>query len=198
MPDRTNVEFVVVECVRSEPAQQLSACAWVTVWLEPECRDSDVCIGHVASLRQHAIRASGVACQPAQTARFPPQSVRIAAIATSRRLSTTTFVGCWMRRAVSNGTGLTGLHHLALRTRRLGAVYSDLNADDRARSPRNHHGDRVRRSAVLPGRLHTRRPDPDTPRADGKRLSDLPARSCCHRPESPRGRHGRRVRTVIA
>jgi hypothetical protein len=72
------------------------------------------------------------------------------------------------------------------------------NADDRARARRHHHGDRVPRSAVLPGRLHTRRPDADTPRADGKRLSDLPARSCCHRPESPRGRHDRRVRTAIA
>jgi hypothetical protein len=36
MPDRTNVELVVVECVPSEPAQQLSACAWLTVCLVPE------------------------------------------------------------------------------------------------------------------------------------------------------------------
>ena len=36
MPDTTNVELVVVEWLRSEPAQQLSACAWVTVCFEPE------------------------------------------------------------------------------------------------------------------------------------------------------------------
>ena len=102
MPVGTNVGLVVVECVRSEPAQQLSACAWLTMCLVPECWDSDLCIGHVASLRQHAIRASGVACQPAQTARFPTLSVSTAAIAARRRLITTTFVECWMCRAVSN------------------------------------------------------------------------------------------------
>ena len=94
LPDRTYVALVAVEWLRSEPAQQLSACAWVILCPDAESWDSDFCIGHVASSRQHAIRASGVACQPAHTARFPAQSVRAAAIAISRRLITITFVGC--------------------------------------------------------------------------------------------------------
>ena len=92
MPAGTNVGFVVVECVRSEPAQQLSACAWLTVCLGPEFWDSDLCIGHAASLRQHAIRASGVACQPAHTAMFPTQSVRTAAIVAKRWPRVATFL----------------------------------------------------------------------------------------------------------
>lgn len=121
MLEGTNVELVVVESVRSEAAQQSSACAWLTACLLPECWDSDLCIGHAASSLQHAMRASGDACQPAQTARFAPQSVRTATIATSRRLSTTTFVGCWMRGAVSNRTGRTAftiwpIEHIVLCT----------------------------------------------------------------------------------
>ena len=65
-----------------------------------------MCTGHVLSSWQHAIRASGVACQPAHIARFPTPSVRTAAIAASRRLKLTTYVGCWRERAVSNRDGL--------------------------------------------------------------------------------------------
>ena len=109
MPETTNVELVFGDCVRSEPEQQLSACACEILCLEPESCDSDLCIGHVASLRQHSIRASGVACQPAQTARFPTLNVSAAAIAANRRLRILTSVGCWMRPALSNPVGRASL-----------------------------------------------------------------------------------------
>lgn len=73
---------------------------------EPDLCDSDLCIGHVASSRQHAIRASGVDCQPAQTARFPAHRIRTAVIAARRRLRVTTYVGCWTPAPVSNLLGL--------------------------------------------------------------------------------------------
>ena len=83
--DTTNAASAVEACVRSDAAaQQLSACAWLITCVEPEPRDSDVCIGHLVPFLQHAIRASGVDCQPAQTEMFPTDSVRTAAIAASR------------------------------------------------------------------------------------------------------------------
>ena len=83
-------------------AQQLSACTWLIARFEPAPRDSDLCIGQVASSWQQVIRSSGVACHPAQTARLPAQSVSTAATAARRRESLTTDVGCWTRGPVSN------------------------------------------------------------------------------------------------
>ena len=104
--DRVNVECVVAERPRSELAQQSSACAWVTECLTPA--ESDLCIGQVLSCWQHTIRASGVACQPAHTARFPTLSARTAAAAASRRLNPITVVGCWRAASVSNRVRRTG------------------------------------------------------------------------------------------
>jgi hypothetical protein len=83
-------------------AQQLSACAWLITCVEPEPRDSDLCIGHLVPFVQHAIRASGVGCHPAQTDTFPTHSVRTAAIAASRLVSVSTYVGCGTTAALSN------------------------------------------------------------------------------------------------
>jgi hypothetical protein len=47
-PDATN-EVRVAESFRSEPAQQLSACAWVTCGVDRDPCDSDLCIGQEAS-----------------------------------------------------------------------------------------------------------------------------------------------------
>jgi hypothetical protein len=71
-------------------AQQLSACAWLITCLEPERRGSELCIGQLVPFVQHAIRASGVDCQPAQTETFPTHSVRTAAIAASRLVRVST------------------------------------------------------------------------------------------------------------
>jgi len=51
---------------------------------------------------QHAIRASGVDCHPAQTDTFPTHSVRTAAIAASRLVSVSTYVECGTTAALSN------------------------------------------------------------------------------------------------
>jgi len=51
----------------SAAAQQLSASAWLTLCLESEDCAAPVCIAHAPPSAQHAIRASGVATQPAHT-----------------------------------------------------------------------------------------------------------------------------------
>src|SRR5262245_40181078 len=71
---------------------------------EPEPCDSDLCIGHFVPFAQHSIRASGVGCHPAHTARFPTQSVRTAAIAARRLTKVTTYLRCGTFAAVSNAT----------------------------------------------------------------------------------------------
>jgi len=101
--DRTNAGSDVEACVRLDAAaQQLSACAWLITCVEPEPRDSDLCIGHVVPFVQHAIRASGVDCHPAQIGRFPTLSVRTATIAASRPVSVSTSVECGTTAALSN------------------------------------------------------------------------------------------------
>src|SRR6476469_2937845 len=94
-PAATNEVRVVAESFRSEPAQQLSACAWVTCCFDRDPCDSDLCIGQEASSWQHAIRAWRVACHPAQTATFPTHSVRTAATAARHRITPTTDLACW-------------------------------------------------------------------------------------------------------
>jgi hypothetical protein len=79
---RTNVIRAPDDCVRFDvAAQQLSACTCVMARPEPAPWDFDLCIGQLVLLMQHAIRASAVACHPAQTDRFPTHSVKAAAIA---------------------------------------------------------------------------------------------------------------------
>jgi hypothetical protein len=91
-PEAAMVDPAAAESRRcAEEAQQLSACAWLTTRVKECWWLSDVCIGQVVLFMQHAIRASGVGCQPAQTATFPTTSVRRATIAAPRRISGTTF-----------------------------------------------------------------------------------------------------------
>ena len=82
-------------------AQQLSACTCVIARFEPEPCDSDLCIGQLVAFMQHAIRASGVPCHPAQTAAFPTHSVRTESIAAKRLTSSTTHVECATASAMS-------------------------------------------------------------------------------------------------
>lgn len=58
----------------SADAQQLSACPCVRTRSDPELCDSPLCIGHSWPSEQQAMRASGVANQPAHTAAFPARS----------------------------------------------------------------------------------------------------------------------------
>jgi hypothetical protein len=67
----TYVGFDWSELSRSEEAQQLSACACVVAWGDDSLPDSPLCIGQVPPCAQQAMRASGVAAQPAQIAAFP-------------------------------------------------------------------------------------------------------------------------------
>jgi hypothetical protein len=84
----TNVECATENWVRFDvAAQQLSACAWLMARLERARSRSDLCIGQLVPLMQHAIRASAVGCQPAQTERFPKHNVETIAIAANRRTS---------------------------------------------------------------------------------------------------------------
>ena len=48
-PTQPTMCRVVAGSFRSEPAQQLSACVWVTCRFDPEPCDSDLCIGHEPS-----------------------------------------------------------------------------------------------------------------------------------------------------
>ncbi len=84
--DATTAGFDRLEWSRSEDAQQLSACAWVTRWVEPEPDDSPVCIGQPSPSAQQAMRASGVGIHPAQTAALPAPRANTIASA-ERRLN---------------------------------------------------------------------------------------------------------------
>lgn len=101
-PCSTKVELAGAVSWCSADAQQLSACAWLIARLEAEWSDSAMCIGHVSSSAQHAIRASGDDCHPAQTAKFPMPSATTAAIAARRLLDFNTPVECSTSGSVSN------------------------------------------------------------------------------------------------
>ena len=73
----------------SDDAQQASACAWVKAGVAPPS-PSECAIGHDSPLLQHAIRASGVAAQPAQTPKFPAISNTVSSAAEQRRAKITT------------------------------------------------------------------------------------------------------------
>ena len=79
VPDGTKVGPGVPDSRCSDTAQQPSACDWLTICVALEEWDAEWCTGQVSSSAQQAIRASGVAAQPAHTARFPPQSARTVA-----------------------------------------------------------------------------------------------------------------------
>jgi len=103
MFDKANEAPAADDCVRFDvAAQQLSASSCVIRRFEVVPCDVDLCIGQLVPFTQHAIRASGVACQPAQTATFPTHSVRMAAILARRLLQATLFVECGMHGGLSN------------------------------------------------------------------------------------------------
>jgi hypothetical protein len=90
-----------LEFSRSEDAQQLSACACVSVRCDPEWCESPLCMGHSPSV-QHAMRASGLGSHPAQTATFPAINARVSARTDTRWTSLSTCLGCSLGEAVSN------------------------------------------------------------------------------------------------
>jgi hypothetical protein len=83
----TNEGLDWLEFWPSADAQQLSACAWVRTRADPELCESPLCIGHSWPSEQQAMRASGVANQPAHTAAFPARSPAVKRAA-DRRLIT--------------------------------------------------------------------------------------------------------------
>ena len=96
----TNVESDWLEFLCSADAQQLSACAWLMTRADPELCESPLCIGHALS-EQHAMRASGVAAQPAHTATLPAEMRTVSARANSRLLRVSTPLECGTGRQVS-------------------------------------------------------------------------------------------------
>jgi hypothetical protein len=90
------------DCACSDEAQQLSACAWVTVRAAVDPSDCPLCIGHGRPSLQHVMRASGVAAHPSQTAAFPAATRTVSARANNRRLKVSTGLGCWTLPLLSN------------------------------------------------------------------------------------------------
>ena len=83
----TNFGLGWLEFSRSDAAQQLSACACVRTRSDPDLCEAPWCIGHSWPSVQQAMRASGVANQPAHTAAFPARSAAAKRTA-DRRLRT--------------------------------------------------------------------------------------------------------------
>ena len=98
----TNVGLDWLEFLRSDDAQQLSACACVRTRSDPERCEWPLCIGHSAPSAQHAMRASGVGIHPAQIAAFPAIRPNVSARAARRWMSLTTSLGCSTVGMVSN------------------------------------------------------------------------------------------------
>ena len=120
----------------SDEAQQLSAWAWVTIRCDADPPFSDLCIGQAPST-QHAMRASGVANQPAQTATSPADSERTARHATRRRRKNCT-VPKDARRAEACQTGnrdLLGILQAAPRFR--AEIWTSTGATSRISSMQN-------------------------------------------------------------
>jgi len=83
-----------VESFVSDAAQQLSAWACVTSLALPAPDSVDPCIGQSPLPEQQAIRASGVACQPAHSAHPAAPSVMATASAAVRLNGRSTTLGC--------------------------------------------------------------------------------------------------------
>jgi len=103
--ERVNPDVEGAASRSAEEAQQRSAWACVRAI---EWSESDGCIGHPAPSEQHAILASGVAIQPAQTeagpAAKPSTSTRRMA---EKRLLTSTSIRMRERRGTVNGRRTT-------------------------------------------------------------------------------------------
>jgi hypothetical protein len=115
--EMTNVEADGLDVPCSDDAQQLSASSCETTRCLCESCESDLYIGQEALL-QHCIRASGVAAQPAHTARLPPRSAKVSATADSRCLEVTTPVGCSTPGFMSNAVPQSMRTHHVLRRAR--------------------------------------------------------------------------------
>ena len=102
-----------VESSVSDAAQQLSAWACVTTLSEPAPGSVDPCIGQSPLPEQQAMRASGVACQPAHSAHPAAASARATTSAAVRLTSSSTTLGCTAATPVSIQWG-TGPHGSAL------------------------------------------------------------------------------------
>jgi hypothetical protein len=100
--EKTNPDAAGAAVSCSDAAQQPSASAWLTARGELESWDSDVCIGHAPPSEQQAMRASGVATQPAHRATLLAESANVTSSAETRLLKISTSVGCWSRGKVSN------------------------------------------------------------------------------------------------
>ena len=83
-----------VESFVSDAAQQLSAWPCVTNLSEPVPDSADPCIGQSPLAEQQAMRASGVACQPAHSAHPAAPSVMATTSATVRLSSCSTTLEC--------------------------------------------------------------------------------------------------------
>jgi hypothetical protein len=96
-----NISVDGVESSVSDTAQQLSAWACVTTRSEPALGPVDPCIGQVPLAEQQAMRASGVACQPAHSAHPAAPNERTTTSAAARLNSSATSVGCMVAEQVS-------------------------------------------------------------------------------------------------
>ncbi len=103
--ENTEADADGVESPCSDAAQQLSASLCVTRVFEPGLGESDSCIGHAPS-PQHAMRASGVAAHPPQTATWPERSARMSVTAEHCWLKITTYLECSTAATVSNSNPL--------------------------------------------------------------------------------------------
>ena len=90
-----------VESSVPDAAQQLSAWACVTTLPETGRDSVDPCIGQSPWSEQHAMRASGAACQPAHSAHPAAARVRTTKNAAVRLSSRFTIVECTAARRVS-------------------------------------------------------------------------------------------------
>ena len=109
-----------VESSVSDAAQQLSAWACVTTLSEPRPGSVDPCIGQSPLPKQQAMRASGVACQPAHSAHPAAPSVRSDDEADARLSSSFTILGCTAATRLSMQWG-TGAQEMQRRSRRCGS-----------------------------------------------------------------------------
>lgn len=100
--EKTNPSAAGAALPCSDAAQQLSASAWLAARGELESWESDVCIGHAPPSEQQAIRAPGVATQPAHTATWLAETARVNRSADTRLVKISTSVGCWSEAEVSN------------------------------------------------------------------------------------------------
>ena len=85
-----------------DAAQHRSACAWLTARVEVASCDPAWCIGQAPS-EQQAIRASGDAIRPAQSATLPAERATASMNADNRLLRVSTSLGWRSTAEVSNG-----------------------------------------------------------------------------------------------